>query len=247
MSTSKKTWQNTLYIFLLLVAVFLLFRWYSVSNKRQIETQNRNYAMDSARQTVLGLSNEFTNAERRARNYAFFLSVGVDTPEINARMLSQLEENTDFDALRFVDTEGVNLTSDGTTSDSADRDYFIEGMKGESGTSMVLNSRVTNKTTMVFYAPVLENGEVDGVLLGLYYAEDYLKEILETSYFGEKADVYLCTREGEVIASSGGDRKDKAILDVLRETGVIDDATAEGAWKVFRGETDEEGFICKAG
>ncbi|MCM1113528.1 MAG: response regulator [Muribaculum sp.] len=247
MNTSKKTWQNILYISLLLIAVILLFRWYSVSNKQQIETRNLNYAIDSARQTTQGISNEFTNAGRRVRNYAYFLSVGQNASSIDANMLKELESNVDFDSVRFINAQGTNLTSDGTTADSADRDYFAAGMRGESGCTMVLNSRVTGRTTMVFYAPVTENNNVVGVLLGLYLAEDYLQEILETSYFGEDADVYLCTRRGEVIASSNGIKYDKFLPDVLRDTRVIDADTAQKVWAIFRGEASEAGFICGDG
>ncbi|MCM1058481.1 MAG: response regulator [Firmicutes bacterium] len=244
MNTAKKTWQNILYILILLAAIVLLFRWYSVSNRHRIEDRNLNYAMDSAHQTAQGISSEFVNAERRVRNYAYFLSMGIDVAEIDADMLKVLEGNVDFDSLRFINAQGVNLTSDGTTADSSDRDYFAAGMRGESGCSMVLNSRVTGRTTMVFYAPVWEGDEVGGVLLGLYLAEDYLREILEVSYFGEPADVYLCTREGDVVASSNGTKHDKLLPDVLRENGVVDNKTAENLWAVFHGEVSEKGFIC---
>ncbi|MCM1496429.1 MAG: response regulator [Bacteroides sp.] len=250
MNISKKTWQNILYILILLIAIFLLFRWYSVSNSRQIENRNLNYAMDSARQTTLGISNEFANAQRRVRNYAYFLSVGMNEEEIDADMLLELESNVDFDSMRFINDRGENLTSEGTVSDSVDRDYFEAGMQGESGCTMVLNSRVTGRTTMVFYAPVRKDGgdsEVVGVLLGLYLAEDYLQEILETQYFGEEADVYLCNRNGDVIASSNDNKPDKLLPDALREDGVIDAQTAENVWAVFQGEKEEEGFICASG
>ncbi|MCM1499350.1 MAG: response regulator [Clostridium sp.] len=247
MNTTKKNWQNIVYILILMAAIFLLFRWYAVSNRKQIEDHNLNYAMDSAHQTALGISNEFANAGRRVRNYAYFLSVGMKASEIDADMLKELENNVDFDSMRFINADGMNLTSDGTTSDSADRDYFEAGMRGESGGTMVLNSRITGRTTMVFYAPVWDGDEVAGVLLGLYLAEDYLQEILETSYFGETADVYLCTKKGEVIASSNGAKQDKLLPDVLRDTGVIDEETAKNVWAVFRDEVDEKGFICAPG
>ncbi|MCM1107414.1 MAG: response regulator [Blautia sp.] len=247
MNATRKQWQNIVYILILLIAVIVLFRWYSVSNQRQIEERNLNYAMDSARQTALGISNEFANAGRRVRIHAYFLSMGMHTSEIDADMLRELENNSDFDSIRFINDRGVNLTSDGTTSDSSDRDYFIAGMQGESGCTMVLNSRVTGMTTMVFYAPVEEEGNTAGVLLGLYLAEDYLMEILETSYFGEKADVWLCTKDGNVIASSNGKKYEELLPEVLLADGVIDAVTAENVWKVFRGEEDEHGFICSEG
>ena len=41
------------------------------------------------------------------------------------------------------------------------------------------------------------------MLLGLYFAGDYLKDMLTASYFGEEADVFICTRDGKLLASSG--------------------------------------------
>ncbi|MCM1189549.1 MAG: response regulator [bacterium] len=247
MNTTRKTWQHVLYILLLFAVITVLFRWYSVSNKRQIEERNLNYAMDSASQTAQRIGGEFTNAGRRVNNYAYFLSVGVSVSRIDADMLKELERNVDFDSIRFINEAGENLTSDGTVSSSADRDYFSAGMRGESGCSMVLNSRITGKTTMVFYAPVWEGDRVGGVLLGLYLAEDYLQEMLETSYFGEAAGVYLCTGGGDVIAFADGEKTDGLLPDALRDAGVIDEETAEEVWKVFRGETEGKGFLCGSG
>jgi len=51
MSKTNKTWQNILYICVLLTAICVLFYWYSTTNNRRIEKQNLNYAMDSAKQT----------------------------------------------------------------------------------------------------------------------------------------------------------------------------------------------------
>lgn len=53
MHTTKKSWQNVLYIGILLAGICLLFYWYSTTNSQRIEDQNLNYAMDSARQTTL--------------------------------------------------------------------------------------------------------------------------------------------------------------------------------------------------
>lgn len=244
MRATKKSWQNILYILILLAAICLLFRWYSVTNSQRIENRSLTYAMDSARQTTLRINSELINAQRRVRNYAYFLSKTLDEPNIGVEMLQELEDNTDFDALRFTNSKGLNLASDGSTSNSRDRNYFVSGMKGESGCTVVLKSRITNEAMMVFYAPIWHQDEICGILLGLYFAEDYLREMLAASYFGEEADVYLCTREGDVIAASDGIRYDEPLLDALEESGVVDETTANAAWKVFEGASDAEGFIC---
>ena len=248
MRSAKGTWQNMLYILILLAAICLLFLWYSTTNSQRIENRSLNYAMDSARQTTLRIESELTNAVRRVRNYSYLLGITLSEPNVSAEMLAQLEMNSDFDALRFTNAEGVNLASSGATNDSSDRTYFINGMRGESGNDMVFDSRITGKATMVYYAPLRHQDEIFGMLLGLYFAEDYLQEMLETNYFGEAATVFLCTRAGQVIASSDFNSVDDRLLpDMLLETGVIDSQTAAGAWEVIRNGAGEKGFICAPG
>ena len=245
MRTSKKTWQNVLYIGIVLAAVFLLFRWYSSANSRRIENQNLNYAMDSALQTTHRIESEFNNAMLRLRNYAYLVGVGENEPDITTELLKGMEENASFNAIRFVNTDGVNLASDGRTSDSSDREYFIRGMRGESGLE-VLTSRLTGQVMTVFYAPVEYNGEIIGMLLGLYFAEDYLQNMLLTSYFGEPAGVYLCSEDGFVIANAENGTYTNALPDELLQDGVIDARTAENTWAVLRGG-GQGGFLCAPG
>ncbi len=244
MRTTKKNWQTILYICILLAAICLLFLWYSTTNSRQIENRNLIYAMDSARQTAIRISSELTNAQRRVHNYAYLLSMTASEPELSTELLKELENNSDFDAFRFTNKDGINLASNGSQSDSRDRDYFLKGMDGGSGTTMVLHSRITGEPMMVFYAPLRCEGEIFGVLLGLYNAENYLREMLETNYFGETASVFLCARDGLVIASSDSADFDRPLPDLLYENGVIDTQTSAKVWSVFRGESDEDGFIC---
>ena len=246
MHATRKTWKNILYIVVLMAAVCLLFQWYSTANRQRIEHQNLNYALDSSRQTAARINSEFDNALLRVRNYAYLLSSDQEKPEITAGLLKGMELHSSFDAIRFTNAEGVNLTSSGQTSNSLDRNYYIRGMQGESGME-ILRSRLTDQMMTVSYAPIEYNGEPVGVLLGLYFAEDYLRDMLSTSYFGAPADTFLCSRDGMVIASSGGAGFDQPLLDALRDTGRIDAETARKAWEVLRAGAGEAGFLCAPG
>lgn len=246
MRTQSKTWQNVLYICILLAAICLLFQWYSTTNKQRIEHQNLNYAMDSAGQMSQRIESEFSNALLRIRNYAYLLGVGQNQTDITAELLKGMEEHASFDAILFTDAEGRNLASDGQASDSHDRSYFINGMQGESGLE-VLSSRLTGQITAVFYAPVEHDGEIIGVLLGIYFAEDYLRDMLSVNYFGEPADAFLCVRDGNIIASSSGGSYDQSLSDVLQSAGSIDAKTAELVREAFQEGAEDAGFICAPG
>ena len=246
MRTTKKTWQNVLYICVLLAAVCLLFLWYSIANSRRIESQNLNYAMDSASQTAQRIESEFNSALLRVRNYAYLLGAGQAPPEITPALLKGMEEHASFDAIRFTNAEGLNLASSGKTNDSSDRAYYASGMRGESGLEVV-RSRLTGQMMTVFYAPIEYNGEIIGMLLGLYFAEDYLQDMLTVSYFGEQADAFLCARDGTVIAASSGGSFSQTLPDMLLADGSINAEIAEILWKSIQGSTENEGFTCGAG
>lgn len=246
MKQQSKTWQPLIYATLFLGIVIFLFYIYTTQNRERIQGQNRVYAEDCARQTAGRIESEFDNALQRIQNSAYLVSTGSDDPQINTQVLRGLEENTTFDTVWFADADGVNLASDGTTSDSADRGCFARGMRGEVGLEIVEESGAAGMPMMVFFAPVYSGNEIKGIFQGLYFASDYLRDMLAVSYFGENADVFLCTSDGEVIASSGGENYGDRLIDFLTESNVIDPGTAESAREVFS-EGGDRVLLCSEG
>ncbi len=246
MEQQKKTGQLIIYAILFPTVVLVLFFIYTTQNRIRIQEQNRIYAEDCAYQTVRRLESEFDNALQRIQNAAYLVSDSGKSVEISTRMLKELEQNSTFSAICFTDTQGLNLASDGATNDSSDRNYFAGGMRGESGLETVVNSRITGKPMMVFYAPVYQEQEIAGMFLGLYFAEEYLQDMLSANYFGETADVFLCTKEGRVVASSEGKMYEGHLLDSLVKTGVIDAGTAEAARSVFT-DGGQVALLCSDG
>ena len=246
MKQQKKTWQPVVYAFLFLLVVLLLFNVYTALNRSRIQEQNRVYAEDSARHTVKRIESEFDNALQRIENNAYLVSASGGAGQVDARVLKEWEDNTTFDAVRFTNKDGVNLASNGATSDSSDRNYFVSGMRGESGLETVSASRITGKPMMVFYSPVYDGEEISGMFLGLYFAEDYLRDMLGASYFGEPAEVFLCTKEGMVVANSGNGTYGEHLFATLTEEGVIDEETARAARSAFADGTDTA-LLCADG
>ena len=72
-----------------------------------------------------------------------------------------------------------------------------------------------------------------------------MKEILRTTYFGEPSTTWLCTSDGRVIASSDDvEYGEENLIDVLKNSGQIDQVTSDSAKAVF--ENGGEGaFVCE--
>lgn len=242
----KKVLQLFMFSIPLLLIVFLLFNLYTTQNKERIMEQNKNYAEDSMRQKAKQVAGEMENGGRIINAYAYFFNDSLTDNLIPSQTLAEMERNSVFDTIRFTDAEGVTHLSDGRTVNSSDRDYYVMGMQGESGISVIFDERLTDEETrLVFFAPVRMDGEIVGIIRGSYVAEKYMKDILRTTYFGEPATTWLCKPDGRVIASSDGQAYgDGNLIDLLMSRDLIDSDTAAGAKAVF--ENGGEGaFICE--
>lgn len=241
----RKLGENIALVAITLLAVILMFRWYAQATSERIETQNLNYAMDSARQTAKRIEGEFQSAIQRITTYSYIVNESVEKNGITPELLKNMEENAVFDAFCYINAEGVNMSSDGKTTDATEREYFKRGMNGESGSDIVRSTRFNEAPTIVFYSPLTHNGKVVGILTGLYRAEDYLKSMLEASYFGERADVFLCDRGGNVISNTQSENFDGSIVEFLKDGGIIDEENAKEIESVFSGSEEEKAIYCK--
>ena len=196
----KKSLQDIVYVFFLLAAIIVLFHWYTTRNQERIEERNKNYAADSAQIKADQIDKELSNALNRIRTYSYFVGEGLNEPVITAQMLKRMEENSTFDAMIFTDVVGTDYASDGRTADVTERIFYSDGINGGSGIEIVFDSHFFDEIMACFYTPVRYEGEIIGVLRGAFLAEEYLQSMLSTTYFGEAAEVFLCTPDGRVIA-----------------------------------------------
>lgn len=235
--------QEIVYAVFLLTAMILLFLWFTSQNSRRTEEQNRDYAADSARMKSQQIDNELNNALSRIETYAYFVGEGLTEPVVTAEMLAKMEENSQFDTILFTDLNGVDYASDGRISNVTERVFYQDGIQGNSGMEIVFDPHLFDETMICFYAPVRYNGQVIGILRGAFLAEEYLKSMLATTYFGEEARVFLCLPEGRVIASSDGMTYEKNLIETLTETGEIDQKVAEQVRQIFD-NGGEGAFAC---
>ena len=242
---SKKSPKDIAYALFLLLAIILLFIWYTSQNSRRMEERNKSYAADSARSTAVKIDEELNNALNLITTYAYFIEDGLTEPSITLPMLDKLIEHSLFDVLLFTDANGIDHISDGRTSDISDRAFYQNGINGKTDTDVIFDPHFFDETMACFYTPIHYNGEIIGVLRGAYLAEAYLHDMLNATYFDEQAGLFLCTPDGRVIASSDDNERsyEGNLLDILLQTNVIDKNTADGAGAVFA-NGGEGSFLC---
>lgn len=240
--------QSSIIFFYLVMfcMVLALFYRFSVQNAERIQHQNMEYADDSARLLASRLDEQFKASQHLIEIYAYFLEHTITMPDITLKLLKEMQSNTYFDGIRFSNIDGETLSADNERVHVNDRDFFTNGMAGRSGVTSVMQSRIFHQPVIVFYAPVRYNGEIIGVLHGSYLASKYLRDALETSYFGKAADVYLCLRNGNILATTAKWPTAGKLLPQFQEKGLIDATTANSALKIFE-EGTSGSYVCQHG
>lgn len=225
--------QEIVCAILIAAAVIFLFLRFSVQTSRRIEGQNKDYAADAAQLKTEQIDEELSNALRQINTYAYFVGESLAEPTVTAEMLKQMEDSSYFDAIIFTDTEGVDYTSDGRSADVTEKGFYNDGISGNNSIEIIYDPYFFNETMVCFYAPIRLDNQIIGILRGAFLAEEYLKNMLTTTYFGENAQVFLCSPDGRVIASSDGITYAGQLLDTLTETDMVDQDTASQVQQVF--------------
>ena len=189
-------------ILIALAIVIAAFALFTTMNNERISEQNTKYLQGSTEQSARRISEWMADSQTEIKllssMYASTLS-GVD--EISAAGIEQLANYTKFDYTTISLEDGRTIDNTGQEADAADREYFMQGMEGESGICAVDNSLFYNDLSVIFYTPLYFDGEVVGVICGAY-REDSMEKFLRTYIFGEQTNTYLLERDGDVMAHS---------------------------------------------
>jgi len=185
-------------MFFIMLAFFVFTR----ENEQRVMEQNMEYIQDSTLQIAERIDHVFSDGYNNVRILSAFLSRSLDRPEVDISLVRRMAKDSVFDFIEFADPQGMDHNITGGVSDARDRKYYLDGMKGNVGMEVIFNSRATHETLLMFYSPVTFDGETVGVLIGVYQADNKLAKMLTATYFGEPANLYLCTPEGNVFASN---------------------------------------------
>ena len=186
-NTEKRLMRHLLAnIVLLLLAVFAIIVFSGQKNYRRQVQQIDTYIQVLSARTAKHAEDVFMDKKSSITSMAYLYGKALESPDADEEYLRELERDGGFDRLRFINRNGESYTSDGKIADVADRDYFQNGMQGESGITVVMESRFNKEKVIGFYAPVRFDGAICGVMAG-FLEEDTVSLILETTLYGYPA------------------------------------------------------------
>lgn len=230
--SKKITIQVALAIVLLFYVIISLFFFLRENNVR-IVNQNQDYvkavATQKAESVDIMLRGNLETIVAMSRLYGRQLS---SPEEVSVVDLRNLADGFRFDFVDFIDRSGEEISSQGVVVDLSDREYFIAGMQGRSGFSVVADARTTHEKILIFYAPLHYQNEIIGVICGIYN-ESSIEELLSTTLFGNHARTYLCRKNGEVLFSSGVEDVPENLLENMASNGRVDEDTLANINRAF--------------
>ena len=148
------------------------------------------------------------------------LSYPESTLADKQQLLQQKVDTYGFQRYNLLDTRGHSLL-DG--SDYSNRAYFQEAMKGNAYVSEPLISSATGEVTIIVSAPVWENGEAGGRIIGVVYFvphETFLNDIVSSLKISAGGSSYMLDAKGNTIAH-------KNLESVLNQENTIEDARSD--------------------
>ena len=183
-----------------LVAAFFMF---TLRNKSSITTRNKEYLKESTTSLQQRLNVKFESSLHNISSIAYLFGESFSSVEESKLLIKDIEKRTEFNYVRFITKEGDDITSEGEAPNVnlSDRDYFIDGMKGNKGITLVEKSKVNGKRQIGFYAPVYSSSNIEGILIG-FYTDSSLSSDLYNTFYGKQSSVFIIDSNKKIVTSS---------------------------------------------
>lgn len=235
-----------------IVVIGLVIVQFSASNSERISHLNASQVKDDTIRLSKEVDDMISDRLANIRILSVFYSESLTSPDVDVELLQQMTEDSNFDFMEFADANGLDHNITGGTSDATDREYYIDGMAGNTGLDIIFESRATHETLLMFYTPVIFEEKPIGVMIGVIQATGKIAEQIDISYYDEKAEVYLCDKNGDIIASNlslekVNTRKRLSITDVLTDTetvNAINSTMSDGNTNVFGDNNKKNSIGC---
>ncbi len=183
------------------VIVIIALLLFMAANTNRIYEQNARYLEGSTEQTARRINDLLSTSLGIIESAATVYENNSNVTDQDPAEIAAGIDMASFDYTFFTTVEGEAYRNDGLIENVVDREYFILGMRGESGICAYASAAFGEENIMVFFSPVFHNGNVVGVMSGVY-REDTLSTYMNTEFFGVETSTFLCSSDGTIVARS---------------------------------------------
>lgn len=185
-------------IFLLTMLILLYFSFYDYSfyNERRIGDNLKSITEESNQQTNAVVSDKLEDQISILEAYASLISTQDNI--ISDQSFQQLEpllQKKLFTRIAITNKEGISYTSDHYQHDSTQREYFLEGKKGNTYISNVLTSTIDDTDVVIMSVPIYQDDQFAGVLRTTLNV-NHLQEYFDLSVLSGNVSSYIIQSDG---------------------------------------------------
>lgn len=184
-------------IFTLLSMGFYLYRQ-NLSDRLLASTEKT--LSEITTQQKFNIDAELSAEATALQNIALAIASFSENPATVLKMLGEMRENTGFDYFLYANTDGQGYMQDGQPVDISQRPYLPLVVAGQTVLSEPVSSLLGDYITIPLATPVIEAGEVTGVLVGSFSPASLEKFMLPS--FSGQAYSFVVNVSGELILSA---------------------------------------------
>lgn len=185
---------------LVLFFALLIGRYFIISDKNDLDLQNRQYLSELAVQNAASVKN---TVDMQLDKLEALANVIGSQPEFSLdftmQVLKEERERASFQRLAYIPAGGNAITTDGLNVSILDRPYYEKALAGESNVSESIVSRLDARKINVYAVPLYHKGMHKGVMTATRETTLF-SDIMSTSVFGGAGFSYIIQKDGAPIA-----------------------------------------------
>lgn len=190
----------------LFFGMFGAFKIFEFKNEEGLQKQNEAYLIECTNNLQKRLDRDIQNYSDTIKSISYLYSELINNIADGVQVLKEIEKKTQFDDLYFVGKDSGKIYSsageviaiNGNDIDATESEYYEDAMSGHFGIGALYPSQITGKRVVGFYAPVISNERVLGVLVGCI-REETIREALATYFYGTLSDTVLIDENLKII------------------------------------------------
>lgn len=233
-------------IFLLVILILIIMSLYEfeVGLKESIQKSTNRKLIEIVQQNKERIKLKIEDTYNLMETIALFIgqSDNIYSEEIMENLRKQSKNNS-FIRMAVTGAEGIGYTQDGVMLDISDREYFINGMKGENTISQVTISRIDGKESIIFAVPIYKEEEIIGVLRTVYQLEEFT-ELLEMKNVDKTGISLIIQSDGTSVSRPEILNGEKNFIKFLRSEKIVTEKAITQVEEYLRNDEERGLFNC---
>lgn len=227
MGSTKRLVVRILLVALMMIVIIVAMALFFFLNRKNVIEQTSEYILAMNQEAVNRVNDYLELSENSLDSVAYVLSLGLEeNRSLSSEEITYLFRSMDFSTIIYVDRNGMAVDSSGNIYDFSERPVYVRGIKGEAGAIPVVDSVVSNEPCLEVYKPVIDEGNVIGILVGLI-GQEVMSDYIHSTLFGFPAYSSIISSDGDVIASIQTSTIGRNYFDILVEEGYVKQKTIE--------------------